>query len=177
MIRGLIFLILLISSAATHAQGISYNLGRPATSDEIQVLDFAIRPDGAELPDGSGNAEQGASIYAMKCAGCHGPEGEGAVAPELVGRRSVLNYWPHATSLWDYIYRAMPLFQEGSLTFDEVYALTAYLLERSAIIDGDLMLTDENLADVEMPNRDGYEEPPISQWEPGMRRIFEIIDP
>jgi cytochrome c len=177
MIRGLVFLTLLISVVAVHAQGISYNLGRPATSDEIQAWDYAIRPDGAELPDGSGNAVQGAPLYAMKCAGCHGPEGEGAIAPQIVGRRSVMSYWPHATSVWDYIYRAMPLFQEGSLTFDEAYALTAFLLERSSIIDAELMLTKENLADVEMPNRDGYEEPPISQWEPGMRRIFEIIDP
>jgi cytochrome c len=177
MIRSLAYLSIFLVSASVQGQGLTYDLGRPATTEEIQVWDFAIRPDGNELPVGSGTADEGAQLYAMKCAGCHGPQGQGAIAPEIVGRRSVLNYWPFATSVWDYINRAMPLFQEGSLTYDEVYAITAYLFERSSIISADLELTDENLADVEMPNRDGYEDPPISQWEPGMRRIFEIIDP
>ena len=117
--------------------------GRPATADEIRRVDIDVGPDGAGLPAGSGSAAQGAPIYAAKCAGCHGPAGEGTpVAVALVGRnpgdafdfaaarekertKTVGNYWPYATTLYDYIHRAMPFDKPGTLAPDEVYSLVA----------------------------------------------------
>ena len=173
-----LLLLLTITVAGTvQSQGITYNLGRAPTAEEVKAWDFAINPEGQELPEGSGNASTGAPLYLMKCLGCHGPDGSGGLAPRLVGRGTVVSNYPFATSLWDYINRAMPLFQEGSLTFDEVYALTAFLLHKGSVIDENFELNQGNLADVEMPNSDGYVSPPIDQWEPGMKRLFRIIDP
>jgi S-disulfanyl-L-cysteine oxidoreductase SoxD len=157
------------------AQGITYNLGRTATENEIKAWDFAIRPDGLELPSGSsGSAVDGAPVYAQKCIACHGNKAAGGAAPALVGRNSVVANWPFATSLWDYINRAMPLNMEGSLSNNEVYALTAYLLFEGAVIGETDVLNKESLPEVVMPNRDGYQAPPLDEWEPGMPRLFTI---
>ena len=176
-VRTLILISLLGASGAVQAQGITYGLGRAPTAVEVKAWDFAINPDGRELPEGSGTAAEGGKIYAMKCIGCHGPEGSGGAAPRLIGRGTATAEWPFATSLWDYIYRAMPLFLEGSLTHDEVYSLTAYLLSLGKAIDEDLIVTRDNLAGLPMPNREGYVPPPIEQWEPGMPRLFTISEP
>jgi S-disulfanyl-L-cysteine oxidoreductase SoxD len=172
-----LLLFTLILAGTAQAQGITYNLGRAASAEEIRAWDIAINPEGQELPEGSGNAVTGAPVYLMKCMACHGPDGSGGLAPKLVGRNTVVSNYPFATSLWDYINRAMPLNQEGSLSFDEVYALTAFLLNKGSVIDADIVLSRDNLPEVKMPNRDGYVPPPIDFWEPGMPRIFRIIDP
>src|SRR5579863_6495957 len=120
------------------------NVGRAPTAQEVQAMDIAIGIDGKELPPGSGNAKAGAALFAQKCAACHGENQEGsAQAPALVGGKGTLtslhpkmtagSYWPFATTIFDYIRRAMPRYQEGSLKADEVYSLTAFILFRNDI--------------------------------------------
>jgi len=143
-------------------------LGRPATAEEVKQRDITTLPNGAGLPDGKGTAAQGEAVYRDKCASCHGPNGEG-VAPQgtqLVGGvgtlasenpiRTVGSYWPYATSVWDYIHRAMPQNQPGSLSADETYAVTAFLLNRNKIIEANEVMDKESLPKVRMPNRDGF---------------------
>lgn len=167
---------LLFFSGFVHAQGVTYNLGRPAADDEIQAWDIAINPgDGRELPEGRGTVVDGEKLYATKCLACHGVDGEGANAPRIVGRNTIGSNWPFATSVWSYINRAMPLYLEGTLNPDEVYSLTAFLLHKNGIISESAELDQENLVEVKMPNRNGYVPPPIDQWEPGMPRLFKII--
>ena len=130
---------------------------------------LTITPDGKNLPAGSGSAQQGEHIFAAQCAACHGPAGVGGSAMALTGdvgsltdeypEKTVNSYWPHATTLFDYIRRAMPPQAPYSLTVDEVYALTAYILSQDAIIDPKLALTQDNLPLVTMPNRDGFYQP------------------
>ena len=172
-----LLLILLLAAGPAWGQGEVFKLGRAPTQDEVRAWDIAISPTGEELPVGKGLAGDGAQLFVQRCAACHGPEGTGGVAPRLVGRNTVTATWPFATSLWDYINRAMPLYQEGTLSSDEVYALTAYLLYKAEVIEQNDILNQDNLAAVEMPNRDGYVPPPLSQWEPGMPRLFKIIEP
>lgn len=144
----------------------SIDLGRPATAEEIQAWDIAVGPDGENLPPGRGTAKDGAAIFARKCAACHGPNGEGASEKALVGgqgtlatlspRKTIGSYWPFAPIVWDYINRAMPRFQEGSLTPDEVYSLTAFLLFKNGIIGENEVMDAKSLPKVQMPNRDGF---------------------
>jgi cytochrome c len=151
----------------------STNLGRPATAEEIQAWDIAVGPTGKELPPGSGTAKDGAGIFGRRCAACHGPTGEGASEKALVGgkgtldslspRKTIGSYWPYAPIVWDYINRAMPRFQEGSLTPNEVYSLTAYLLFRNGIIGENEVMDAQSLPKVQMPNRDGFL-PAKPQW-------------
>jgi cytochrome c5 len=159
---------LLLLCAVAWAQAPSYtNVGRSPTKEEIQAWDISIGPEGRELPQGSGSAKEGAGIYARKCAACHGANGEGTqLAPHLVGGKGTLNtpqpvrtigsYWPFATTIWDYIRRAMPPKQGGSLSADEVYALTAFLLFRNDIIRESDMMDAKSLPKVQMPNRSGF---------------------
>lgn len=144
-----------------------YGVGQPATPDEIAGWDIDIRPDGKGLPSGSGSAADGEEIYQAKCSSCHGVFGEGSGRwPKLAGgfgtlaedrpEKTVGSYWPFASTLWDYIHRAMPFTQPQSLSNDEVYALTAYVLYLNDIIDEDMELNAQNLASVEMPNKDGF---------------------
>jgi cytochrome c len=147
----------------------TYGFGRPATADEIAAVDIDVRPDGAGLPPGSGTAAGGAPIFTQKCSGCHGADGEGtSAAPRLVDATpfqtgvtppTIGNYWPYATTVWDYIHRAMPFDQPGSLSSDEVYALTAYLLVQNQIIGQDEAMTAESLPKVRMPNVGGFDFP------------------
>ncbi|HLJ15583.1 MAG TPA: cytochrome c [Bryobacteraceae bacterium] len=165
------FLLLMIATAAwvtAAAQAPSYkNVGRTPTAQEIQAMDIAVSTDGKELPPGSGNAKAGAAIFAQKCAACHGENQEGsAQAPALVGGKGTLtslhpkmtagSYWPFATTIFDYIRRAMPRFQEGSLKVDEVYSLTAFILYRNEIIKEDDAIDAATLPKIKMPNRDGF---------------------
>jgi hypothetical protein len=169
--------IVLLASSAALAQTPSYkNVGRTPTKEEIQAVDISIGPDGKGLPPGQGTAKEGAPIFAAKCAVCHGAAGEGGkIGTRLVGgkadletfstlrpAKSVGSYWPYATTVWDYINRAMPRNQAGNLTANEVYALTAFILAKSGIIqEGDVMDA-KTLPRVQMPNRSGFVPPKFS---------------
>ncbi len=144
-----------------------YGIGQPATAEEIAGWDIDIRPDGKGLPPGSGSVEDGEMLYEEKCASCHGSFGEGVGRyPVLAGGegtltderpdRTIGSYWPYASTVWDYIHRAMPFPQPQSLTDDEVYAITAYVLNLNDLVDDDFVLTQDNLASIEMPNKDGF---------------------
>src|SRR5215831_4915044 len=151
-----------LSCAGVRAE--SPDLGRVATPEEIAGWDISIDPSGAGLPAGSGTARQGAAIFAAKCAGCHGEAGGGKPNDALVGGslaatppvKTVGSYWPYATTLFDYIRRAMPLPESKSLTDDEVYALAAYILAQNKIIGEDDVMDARTLPQVKMPNRDGF---------------------
>jgi len=159
--------ILLSFSIHSYADTDYQPLGKPAGHlSEQSQWNLTIYPDGTGLPVGKGIAAQGAEIFAVQCAGCHGPEGIGASAEPLIGEvgtltdkypeKTVNSYWPYATTLFDYIRRAMPLNAPFSLTADEVYALSAYILSQDGIISADLELNKETLPQVKMPNRDGF---------------------
>ena len=138
-------------------------LGRPATADEIAALDIDVMPDGAGLPLGGGSAAEGALVWGRACRSCHGREGEGSIAAPLVGRDpaarppTVGNYWPYATTLYDYIYRAMPRNAPGTLSPDEVYGLVAWILAKNGIIDDQAVMNAATLPDVVMPARDRFD--------------------
>lgn len=141
-------------------------LGVPATQAEVDAADVSIGPDGAGLPPGSGTATQGEAIYATKCIACHGPQGSGTVNDRLVGGQKTLatpapvktvgSYWPYATTVFDYVRRAMPYPTPHSLTDPEVYALTAYLLSLNGIIGKDDVMDGRTLPKVQMPNRGNF---------------------
>lgn len=141
-------------------------LGVPISADDLAAWDISIEPDGTGLPPGSGTAEQGSGVYTQRCLACHGQEGGGQPNDRLVGGHGSLtsaapvktigSYWPYATTIFDYIRRAMPFTEPQSLTNDEVYALTAYLLERNGIIARDEVMNAETLPRVEMPNRGNF---------------------
>jgi S-disulfanyl-L-cysteine oxidoreductase SoxD len=143
------------------------NLGRVATPEEIASWDISIGPDGAGLPPGSGTPKQGEAVYAQKCVACHGERGAGKPNDQLVGGQGTLpgdkaamktvgSFWPYATTVFDYVRRAMPYNEPKSLTNDEVYAVVAYVLNLNGIIaDNDTMDT-LTLRQVKMPNRDGF---------------------
>ena len=160
------------SSSASNVAGEParhYGLGRAATSAEVAALDIDVGPDGEGLPPGSGSAQQGGVVFLAKCSMCHGPKGQGMppAFPTLVGRdpkaegfvfatdftltKTIGNYWPQATTVFDYVRRAMPLLQPGSLTNDEVYALTAYLLAANNVIPMTGTLDASSLKQVKMP--------------------------
>src|SRR5258705_7973882 len=145
----------------------SPNLGRAATPEEIASWDISIGPDGAGLPPGSGTPKQGEAVYTAKCLVCHGEKGAGKPNDALVGGRGTLagdqppvktvgSFWPYATTLFDYVRRAMPLNESKSLTNDEVYAVIAYLLQLNGIIGENETINAQTLPRVQMPNRDGF---------------------
>jgi len=142
------------------------NLGREATSAELAGWDISIPPDGSGLPPGGGTASAGAAVYAAKCQSCHGEKGAGQPNDRLVGGQGTLagpapvktigSFWPYATTVFDYVRRSMPYQQPHSLTNDEAYALTAYLLHLNGVIaEGDVMNA-QTLPLVKMPNRDNF---------------------
>ncbi|HEY5775462.1 MAG TPA: c-type cytochrome [Xanthomonadales bacterium] len=162
-----VFLTAILAATPVVAEVGGYGIGTPATPEEIAGWDIDIRPDGKGLPPGSGSVEDGEMLYEEKCASCHGSFGEGVGRyPVLAGGvgtltderpdRTVGSYWPYASTLWDYIHRAMPFPQPHSLTDDEVYAITAYVLNLNDLVDDDFVLTADNLASIEMPNKDGF---------------------
>jgi S-disulfanyl-L-cysteine oxidoreductase SoxD len=143
------------------------NLGRIAAPEEIASWDISIGPDGAGLPPGSGTPKQGEAVYTAKCLVCHGEKGAGKPNDALVGGRGMLagdqpplktvgSFWPYATTLFDYVRRAMPLNESKSLTNDEVYAVVAYLLQLNGIIGENETINAQTLPRVQMPNRDGF---------------------
>ena len=141
-------------------------LGRVATQQEVAAWDISIPPSGAGLPAGSGTAKQGEAVYVAQCQACHGPKGVGKPADPLVGGvgslatanpvRTVGSFWPYATTLFDYTRRAMPPTRPLSLSSDEVYAVTAYLLHLNGIIGENAEMNAKTLPQVKMPNRDGF---------------------
>jgi mono/diheme cytochrome c family protein len=141
-------------------------LGVPATPAQIESADVSIGPDGAGLPPGSGTPEQGEAIFNTKCIACHGPQGSGTVNDQLVGGRGTLtsttpiktigSYWPYATTVFDYVRRAMPYPTPHSLSDQEVYALTAYLLSLNGVIAKDAVMDAKTLPQVQMPNRGNF---------------------
>lgn len=148
-----------------------FGFGRPATPEEIRAWDIDVRPDGAGLPPGRGTVAQGKAVYAAKCAACHGEAGRNGPFDALAGReprrgfafgrdpslvRTVGNYWPYATTLYDYVHRAMPWTQPGSLEPDEVYGLVAYLLFLNEIVPESVVLDAATLPKVVMPARDRF---------------------
>lgn len=166
------------------AQSPTYGVGKTPTADEIRAWDITISPDGKELPPGSGNAKDGADIYAKRCSACHGPTGAGGRAPALISSKGstavvagvgmaagdvMATHAPFATVMWDYINRAMPLYQEGSLKPDEVYALTAFLLSKNGVIPEDTVLDAQSLPQIKMANRNGFTPP---DWKQGKPRLF-----
>ena len=151
-----------------------WSLGRAATPAEIAALDIDVSPNGTGLPAGSGTPEQGATVYAASCASCHGANGEGQppLYPPLVGGpkgtvdfasdykipRTIRNYWPYATTLFDYIRRAMPLMAPGTLTPEQTYAVTAYLLNREGLVPAGTSIDGRALAALQMPARSRFVE-------------------
>ena len=159
-----------LGRAASQSLPARFGFGREATQAEIGAWDIDVMPDGRGLPAGRGTVAEGAAIYAAQCVVCHGPAGKGGQYDALVGRelvqgflfgkdvallgkRTVGNYWPYATTLYDYISRAMPQAVPGSLAPDEVYSLVAYLLFLNGIVPKDAVMTAETLPRVEMPAR------------------------
>jgi cytochrome c len=155
----------LAASAASVAQE-TPNLGRPATPAEIAGWDISIPPDGTGLPPGSGTSAQGAVVYSQKCQSCHGEKGAGKPNDQLVGGQGTLtsaspvrtigSYWPYATTVFDYVRRAMPYTESNSLTNEEVYAVTAHLLHLNGIIGAQDVMNAQTLPQVKMPNRDNF---------------------
>jgi S-disulfanyl-L-cysteine oxidoreductase SoxD len=143
----------------------SPKLGKPITQSDLAEWDITVFPDGTNLPAGSGKAADGAKIYAEKCVACHGEGGQGGVAARLIGGppkatldggKTIANYWPYATTVFDFIRRSMPWTQPRSLTDQEVYALTAYILAANKLIgEGDEMNA-TSLPKVLMPNRGNF---------------------
>jgi len=147
----------------------SLGIGHAATPAEIAGWDIDVRADGQGLPPGHGSVREGEKIFADVCAACHGAKGEGKPADRLVGGfgtlatskpvRTVGSYWPYATTLFDYIRRAMPFNAPQSLTADQVYAVSAYILYLNNIVAEDAVLDSASLPRVKMPNRSGFTSP------------------
>jgi cytochrome c len=159
------------ASAAAEPPVHHYGLGTSPTATELAAWDRDVRPDGVGLPSGSGTVPRGESLYEKQCQHCHGAEGQGGPFDRLAGRipadafpfaedpsapRTIGSYWPYATTVFDYVRRAMPMERPGSLTNEEVYSLTAYLLFLNELVDRDVLLDATSLAAIRMPARDRF---------------------
>ena len=144
-----------------------FNLGTLATAEQIAGWDIDVRPDGKGAPIGSGTAADGEEVYAERCGSCHGDFGEGIDRwPILAGGlgslvtddpvKTVGSYWPYASTVYDYVYRAMPFGEAQSLTHDETYQVVAYILYMSDVIDDEFVLSNETIGSVKMPNQNGF---------------------
>lgn len=157
-----------LMSSASHANEAEKapRLGKPMSAAEIAQWDLSVFADGRGLPAGRGTAKDGKALFATQCEHCHGPAGRGATAEELVGEpalptadnpnKSIGPYWPHATTIFDFLRRSKPPEKPGSFTADQVYALTAYLLSANKVISETDEMNAQSLAKVQMPNRDGF---------------------
>jgi S-disulfanyl-L-cysteine oxidoreductase SoxD len=157
----------IVASPAAIAQVKGPNLGQPASPSEIAAWDIDVSPSGKGLPEGSGTVAKGEAVYQQHCQSCHGPKGEGKPNDRLVGGQGSLagdkpavktvgSFWPYATTVFDYVRRAMPLPTPQSLSNDEVYAVTAYLLNLNGIIAAGDVMDAKTLPAVKMPNREGF---------------------
>jgi S-disulfanyl-L-cysteine oxidoreductase SoxD len=152
-------LLIVLAAAAPH-------FGQSADPALLKAWDVSISPDGKGLPPGHGSVSEGAAIYGQKCVMCHGVNGVGKPADQLTGGigtlasdrpvKTVASYWPYATTVFDYIRRAMPVTQPHSLNDHEVYALVAYILSIDGIVKKDAVLDAKSLPKIKMPNRDGF---------------------
>lgn len=156
---------------STPAFADKFNLGREATPDEVVAWDIDVRPDGQGLPEGRGTVEEGEAIYAEKCATCHGDFGEGIDRwPVLAGGQGSLksdrpvktigSFWPYLSTVFDYVNRAMPFGEARSLEPNEVYAITAYLMNLNDIVDSDFELSKDNFTEKRLPNEANFIEDP-----------------
>lgn len=165
-----------VTTAAALHSTTDYGFGHAPTDQEVQRWDIDVSPTGAGLPSGRGTVKHGAAVYSEKCASCHGATGQEGPMDRLVGGQGTLasqkpiktigSYWPFATTLYDYIHRAMPFNAPQSLTNDEVYSVVAWLLHQNGIISADMVLDAKTLPTVEMPNRNGFvpdSRPDVSQ--------------
>src|SRR5580700_479579 len=178
-------IVLLLGSPAFAQSSPTYGVGRTPTAEEIQALDISIGPTGEELPQGRGTAKEGAVLFEEKgCVGCHGAAGIGGPAPALKSKtgqdvpvsrgmslfeRILPLHAPFATTVWDFIHRAMPLGNEGTLSADEVYALTAYLLFLNQVILEEEVLDKQSLPKFKMPH--GDDDARLAYWEPRTPRL------
>jgi len=154
------------AAASLASSAWAYDFGRSATPDEIKLWDIDVRPDGTGLPQGSGTVVHGKQVYQDNCEVCHGPNGEGRIKDRLVGGEGTLasskplktvgSYWPYATTLFDYIRRAMPYPIPGTLSADDTYAVSAYILSLNGILPADGKVDQDTLPKIKMPNRDGF---------------------
>jgi len=144
----------------------AYEFGRRPTPEEIKLWDIDVLPDGTGLPDGSGTVAQGKQVYQDNCEACHGPRGANGIKDRLAGGQGTLasampvktvgSFWPYATTLFDYIHRAMPYPAPGTLSADDTYAVAAYILNLNGILPADGKLDKASLPQIRMPNRDGF---------------------
>jgi S-disulfanyl-L-cysteine oxidoreductase SoxD len=164
-----VFVYFVAVSASMHvaaAQSPTYGVGRPPTAEEIKRIDIDVLPDGRGLPAGRGTAAEGKQIYASKCLTCHGPTGTEGPQELIAGGRGSLNtprplktvgsYWPYATTVWDYVRRAMPFDHPGTLAIDDVYSVTAYVLFLNGIVRETDVLDQTTVPKIQMPNRNGF---------------------
>ena len=162
----MLFVGCVMSNRPTEEPSPSFGLGQPATLDEIHLWNIDVSPSGEGLPPGRGTVSQGAAVYEAKCMKCHGASGTEGPMDRLVGGRQTLagnlpiktvgSYWPYATTLYDYIHRAMPFDAPQTLTPDDVYSVTAWLLHQNGIIAKDAVLDAVTLPAIQMPNRHGF---------------------
>jgi mono/diheme cytochrome c family protein len=161
----------LVLAAALSAQSPKYRVGHTPSPEEIKAWDISILPDGTGLPEGKGTAVEGRELYARRCQKCHGAKGEGGDYEQpIVGGKDSLktpkplktvgSYWPYATTLWDYINRAMPFDTPETLTHDQVYAASAFVLYLNGIVGEKDVLDAKTLPQIKMPNRDGFTKDP-----------------
>ena len=166
VVAGAMVLTLKLVAISVHAQTGQYGIGRRPTPEEIAAADTAVGPAGVELPPGSSSASRGRSVYASRCATCHGANGKEGPNDVLAGGqgtlgtakpvRTVGSYWPYATTLFDYIRRAMPYMTPGVLTDEDVYGVTAYVLFLNGLVGEQDVLDAKTLVALRMPNRDGF---------------------
>jgi mono/diheme cytochrome c family protein len=156
--RNSLLVVAAVLGFASGAAAETPNLGQSVTEAELALWDISVGPDGVGLPQGSGTPAQGKIVYEQKCELCHGKEAAGGKNAALVStkERTVTNYVPHATTIFDFTRRAMPWTQPKSLTADETYAVTAYLLALAKTIGENDVMNAETLPKVRMPNRDGF---------------------
>ena len=173
--RKLVLGAAMLLAAAVAASAQAPQFGQPISPADLAPWDIEILPSGAGLPPGSGTVAQGEAVYAAKCQACHGEKGNGQPNDRLVGGQGTIragtapvktvgSYWPYATTLFDYVRRAMPWTNPKSLTNDEVYAVSAYLLNLNGIIGANDEMNAQTLAKVNMPNKDGFI--PFPRWPP-----------
>ncbi len=168
LVRLLVMLLFARAGAIAAEPGISLGLGRTVSDAEIKAWDIDVRPDGEGLPAGSGSVAEGERVYAQKCLMCHGERGANGINDQLVGRirndafpfaldpsakKTIGSYWPYATTVFDYVRRAMPYDRPGSLSDNEVYSVTAYLLHLNGIIDREVSVDAASLPKIRMPAR------------------------
>ena len=165
-VLGAVFVAQGFSPAILLAQSPTFGIGRTPKPEELNAIDIDITPDGKGLPPGSGTAAGGKDVYTRRCETCHGPTGKEGPQDVIAGGKGSLNtstplktvgsYWPYATTLWDYLRRAMPFDHPGTLTVDELYATTAYVLLLNGVIGEHDVLDQTTLPQVQMPNRNGF---------------------